>query len=282
MPPALTLTEYTEPFSPWAWGSDGKLRRLRWAFGDRMRWRRVFIGAGAEQAPEAVARHTGMPTGVRPAAEEEESDIARRVVVACDLQGAAVGDRALRRLREAFFLRGTRFTSIDDAFAVLDGTAGLSLAGLVTTLGSDLVVERLRAQADEAARPSLAVRLLEEIGEGVGTPWFHAGRWRYTAPTLRLLGPGGEAFLAGWKPWDAYEEALRIAFGTTLPEWAAPDASEVLAHFASMTDAEFEMICDRVVTVPRSAVRPDPGHAFWTLPTHSFPASDARARRGRT
>lgn len=272
MPPALTLTEYTEPFSPWAWGSEGKLRRLRWCFGEHLRWRRVFIGTSDDVLPQSVVRHTGMPTGPRPAATEFESEAGSRAVVAAEMQGAGVGDRVLRRLREAFFLRGVRFASYEDLFDALRGLPGLSLEALAAAVESELVSERLRLHAEEAARPAVGVRLLDEIGEGAGSARFHAGRWRYAAPTLRFSSGRDEVFLAGWTPWEEHESALHSLAGRALAARPEPGPQEALECFASMADVEFEMVCGMRTDPPEGALRPDPEQAFWF----------ARQARGRS
>jgi len=34
--PTLEVVEYTDPWCSWAWGTEPKLRRLRWRWGDRL------------------------------------------------------------------------------------------------------------------------------------------------------------------------------------------------------------------------------------------------------
>lgn len=40
----IEVTEFTDPGCSWAWGTEPKLRLLRWRFDDRLRWRRVMGG----------------------------------------------------------------------------------------------------------------------------------------------------------------------------------------------------------------------------------------------
>ena len=41
---AIEVVEFTDPGCSWAWGTEPKLRLLRWRYGDRLQWRRVLGG----------------------------------------------------------------------------------------------------------------------------------------------------------------------------------------------------------------------------------------------
>jgi protein-disulfide isomerase-like protein with CxxC motif len=43
----VELVEFTDPACSYAWGTEPKVRRLRWQYGHRLRWRRVMIGMHA-------------------------------------------------------------------------------------------------------------------------------------------------------------------------------------------------------------------------------------------
>ena len=38
----VEVVEYSDPWCSWAWGTEPKLRRLRWRYGDRLEWRTVM------------------------------------------------------------------------------------------------------------------------------------------------------------------------------------------------------------------------------------------------
>src|SRR5438067_6093572 len=38
----VAVVEYTDPWCSWAWGTEPKLRLLRWRYGDRLEWRTVM------------------------------------------------------------------------------------------------------------------------------------------------------------------------------------------------------------------------------------------------
>src|SRR4051794_6392422 len=76
MTEAVEGVEFTDPWCSWAWGTEPKLRRLQWRWGDRVVWRRVLgdlvprrpppddvAGAAARTAGywEKVHAHTGQP-----------------------------------------------------------------------------------------------------------------------------------------------------------------------------------------------------------------------------
>src|SRR5256885_15844747 len=81
----VELVEYTDPGCSWAWGTEPKLRLLRWRYEDRIAWRRVVGGLVEDMAAQyeewdpvrPVARSidkwrqvsalTGMPYPARPA-----------------------------------------------------------------------------------------------------------------------------------------------------------------------------------------------------------------------
>src|SRR6478735_8583804 len=44
---AIELVEFTDPACSYAWGTEPKVRRLRWQYGHRLRWRRVMVGLHA-------------------------------------------------------------------------------------------------------------------------------------------------------------------------------------------------------------------------------------------
>ena len=47
---AVGVTYYTDPGCSWAWGTEPKVRKLAWEFGERLAWRYVMGGAGGGQS----------------------------------------------------------------------------------------------------------------------------------------------------------------------------------------------------------------------------------------
>ena len=126
----VEVIEFTDPGCSWAWGSEPKLRRLRWRHGDRLGWRSVMGGLVGDMrhyleafdpiaAAPGFARYwanvgatTGMPWPVRLARMYDSTEPACLAVKAAGMQGDAVAARALRRLREATLDRkSTRLNS---------------------------------------------------------------------------------------------------------------------------------------------------------------------------
>jgi protein-disulfide isomerase-like protein with CxxC motif len=145
----LTVTEYTDPLCPWAWGSQPVLHRLRRALGPGVRWRTVFgilFDTDDDEPPDEraetawyhrhlrdIAATTGAPwpeTLERVARSSWPSAI---VATAARAQGEAVAARVLCRLREEMFLRGTPPDTLERALAA--ATAGGASRSAATTAG---------------------------------------------------------------------------------------------------------------------------------------------------
>jgi hypothetical protein len=178
-----------------------------------------------------------------------------RAVKAAELQGAAIGARALRRLREAAFLDGCLHQDPDEILGALDGVAGLRLEVLAEDLDSELTATRLRADYRETRAPGLAIRFLEEIGEGYGGARECPDGWRYSVPTVLIAGPRGETIVPGWKPYETYEDSLRSVAAEPLNARPDPTPSEALHHFGSLSAGELEMLCGIGSEPPPAAIR---------------------------
>src|ERR1700722_12471006 len=112
----VQVVEYTDPFCPWAWGTEPKLRCLRRVLGDGIRWRRVLgilHDGRADEDPDGeheaatqqrrlqeVGGETGAPFPARLEHPVSSSWIASRAVKAAQRQSPEVADVVLRRLRE--------------------------------------------------------------------------------------------------------------------------------------------------------------------------------------
>src|SRR5947209_472954 len=120
----VEVVEHTDPGCSWAWGSEPKLRRLRWRYGDRLGWRSVMGGlvgdmrryledfdpiaaaAGFARYWANVSATTDMPYPVRLSRMYGSTEPACLAVEAAAMQGDGAAAGALRRLREATVVFG--------------------------------------------------------------------------------------------------------------------------------------------------------------------------------
>src|SRR5215218_6128271 len=110
----LAITHFTDPACPFAFSSEPVRWRLRWQYGDQLRWRLRMIvltleeGEGeklAEGAP-TLQRRFGMPIDPAPYPRSASSEPACRAVVAARLRAPRSEGRLLRRLRVRTMLGG--------------------------------------------------------------------------------------------------------------------------------------------------------------------------------
>ena len=131
--PVLQITYYTDPLCVWSWAFEPQWRRLRYEFGDQLRWRyrmgglirdwRTFsdplndISRPVQMGPLwSQARHTsGMPINDRIWFDDPPTSSypACLAVKAAELQSQGAGERYLRRVREAVMLEGRNVTKRD-------------------------------------------------------------------------------------------------------------------------------------------------------------------------
>lgn len=256
----IEVIEYTDPVCSWAWGTEPKLRRLRWRFGPQVSWRIVIGGlvddstdvytgmtdveAGARLARywSRVTEHTGMPYPVGLRWPPLTSHRMGQAVRAAGFQGVEQGEDLLRALREAIFVLGR---PADTWERILD------VAMTVPSLDSVVFARDLQSPQAEAAyeldwaetrKPNDHVRNLEGDWPGIGTMKVDGDHERYAFPTVVVRGPGGERTLPGWVTYDEYEDAL-VAVGAD-PAVASPDpdAATALAAFGVLAPAELESL----------------------------------------
>src|SRR5215217_2113731 len=170
----LTITLFTDPACPFAFSAEPVRIRLRWHYGDGLRWtvRMIVLTREpgeaeklAEGAPTLQRLH-GMPIDPAPYARPASSEPACRAVVAARVHARGTEGALLRRLRVRAMLGG-----------LLDDPALLAAA------------------ADD-------VGLDHKLG---GPP----GGRRYTAPSYEIArADGATAVLPGFHPVEAYEVAI--------------------------------------------------------------------------
>jgi predicted DsbA family dithiol-disulfide isomerase len=273
------VVEFTDPWCSWAWGSEPKLRLLRWSYADRLAWRRVLAdlvppvdsptrahlmagGVPADPAGlaaywEQVSRHTRMPwpDGLRwvPTC----SEVAGRAVIAAGRQGAEPATRLVRALRESVFIFGAPADTPERVVALAGAVPGLDPTRLAADLDGPDVAAAYAADRAETRRPNDYVRNLTETHEGKGNAKPDGeGGWRYVTPTLVLRGPGGEVTVPGWQPWERYAEALeRVLPGSTAEPRPRPSPDEALTAWPLLTERELEFICGAGKPAPARATR---------------------------
>lgn len=260
----VEVVEYTDQLCSWAWGTEPKIRRLQWRYGERLRWRRVMGGLmppGWAQARgydlddpgdlrrivdyhAGVGATTGMPHPPRLDWAAISSIEGNRAIKAAERQGREPADRLLRRLREDWYVFGRPADTRPRILAEAATVPGLDADRLASDLDGAAVEEAWRADWDEAREPNEVARSVEDGRVGYGRARAEFGYLRYGFPTLILRGPGGERTVPGWRPWDAYLDALRAVD----PQTAGcgrrdPTAAQALARWPLLAQTELEFLC---------------------------------------
>jgi predicted DsbA family dithiol-disulfide isomerase len=267
---AVDITLYTDPACPFAFSAEPNRQRLRWYYGDQLRWRLNMIVLTLEPGEDAklaegapgLQRLYGMPINPHPYARTFSSEPACRAVVAARLNAPGAEAPLLRRLRVRAMLGGL----LDDP-ALLAAAAtdvGLDPADVERWSRMPAVEDALRADIDAARSPSPAARRLDHK---LGGP---AHERRYTAPSYELASDGRTFSIPGYNPIEAYEAAM-ANFGLT--RRAKPESVEQVLAWASEPLATVEVIAIMQGDAARTraalarAATPTPAGAdlYWTL-----------------
>lgn len=292
----MRVTEYTDPGSAWAWGSEPKFRLLDWRFGHGLSWRRVLGGmvddlvtqSAAEGQPvhprtdadrfvelwRSVHATTGMPFPVELRAAYSTTKIACLAVKAAERQGLAQGGRVLRRLREWMFLIGEPFDTMVSVVAAVSGVPGLDIDRFVEAMSDPETLVAYQHDWEETRRPNAHARQLQDDHAGHGRVRADGTRFRYAFPTLVIEGPGGSVTVAGWRPMEDYLAAL-AQVDPALAADARPDPTtdEVIERWGTAADVELATLAG-----PRSA---DPSGVVvhqWGGGAFFLTEAEARAR----
>ncbi|MFC1413959.1 DsbA family protein [Streptacidiphilus sp. N1-12] len=220
----LEVVEYTDPLCPWAWGSEPVFRQLRAALAPGARWRRVYsilFDTDDDPAPDPaaetawysryvaeVAAHTGAPRAAELDRVARSSWPASLAARAAEAQGPLVAERVLRRLRESVFVLGRPADTEQRVLECVRGVPDLDTDRLAADAASAAVAGSVRADRAEARAP------LPEVLDLDG-PSPHPGRakeldegFRYALPTLIFRSPAGHRVVPGWRPAEAYAQAV--------------------------------------------------------------------------
>jgi predicted DsbA family dithiol-disulfide isomerase len=268
----VEVVEYTDPWCSWAWGTEPKLRRLRWRYPDRFAWRTVMGDLVADRqaadpsfdpvaaAPrtahhwEHVHQHTGMPWPDGLEWAPRASAEAARAVKAAQRQSDSAGASLLRALRESCFVHCRPADNKERILALASEVAvpGLDVDRLPEDFDDDETTKAFLADREETRRPNDHVLNLQEAHEGKGNAKpigdgdgnGKGSGWRYVFPTLLFRGRGGEHTVPGWQPWERYLEAMEAAVpGSTEGGRPDPTVDQARAEWPTLTERELEFIC---------------------------------------
>jgi 2-hydroxychromene-2-carboxylate isomerase len=264
----LDVELFTDPACPFAFSAEPVRIRLRWHYGDGLRWTTRMIvltrepGEAeklAEGAP-GLQRRYGMPIDPRPYPRPASSEPACRAVVAARLLDPERADALLRRLRVRVMQHGL----LDDPalIAAAAEDAGLNPVVLAERAASAEVAAALEADASAARDPVPPARALDhKLG---GPP----GERRYTAPSYIIDGIA----IPGFNPVEACETAIANR-APDLPRRPRPAAVEELLDWAGepLATAEVALVMRLDHDAARAALRPVARFApagadgYWTL-----------------
>jgi 2-hydroxychromene-2-carboxylate isomerase len=270
----LALIHFTDPACPFAFSAEPVRLRLRWHYGEQLRWTTRMIVLTLEQgeaeklaegAP-GLQRRYGMPIHPEPYSRPASSEPACRAVVAARVHAPEQHDTLLRRLRVRVMLGGL----LDDPelIAAAARDAGLDPARLLEWCAREDVEAALQADIAAARNPLPAARALDHK---LGGP---RGARRYTAPSYEIATEDGGAVTAvpGFNPVEVYETAIanlapelerrpRPASVEELLAWA----DEPLATAEVSLVAQLGMVATRVALSRVARAQPAGADLYWTL-----------------
>jgi putative protein-disulfide isomerase len=260
---------YTDPACPWSWGSEPKLRRLIWEFGDGLRFTFVMgglarsygpayrdwesgVGSGPDCFADLMAQwlevtgESGMPTDPRIWTGNPIGSTypACQAVKAAAEQGPEAAHRYLRRLREGLM---TERKKLDHTEALVGeaGPAGLDVERFRIDLGSHAITEAFAADLDEVRNPPDEARDAGKVGETEGHD-----RVSFPSAVFRD-GSGSETGVWGWQPYEAYRKAA-LAAGAEPATSQLPDPVAAIERFGRCATRELEELTGRPGPVLRA------------------------------
>jgi predicted DsbA family dithiol-disulfide isomerase len=255
---SVEITLFTDPACPFAFSAEPVRWRLRWHYGEQLRWRTRMIVLTLEpgeaeklaQGAPGLQRRYGMPIDPAPLARPASSEPACRAVVAAQLNAPGAADALLRALRVRAMTGGL----LDDP-ALLDaaaGDAGIDPAVLGSWAAAPDVAAALAADVAAARAPSAAARALDHK---LGGPREER---RYTAPSSELAGPGGgQLAVPGFNPVEAYEVAVANLAPDLVRRPAPADVTTLLAWAGEpLATAEVAAVMDVAIEEAREALAP--------------------------
>jgi putative protein-disulfide isomerase len=244
MPMPVEVRYYTDPACPWSWGSEPKLRRLMWEFGDGLRF--AWVMGGLARSYESgdywrqtiewldVAAESGMPLDARVWSQNPIASTypACQALKAAAEQGSDAAYRYLRRLHEGLM---TERKKLDHAEALIGeaGPAGLDTDRFRIDLNSNAITEAFAADIEAVRKLPKEARAHDNVGETLGQE-------RTSLPSALFRGEDGtERGIWGWSRYDTYREAA-MACGAAPAQDLASDPTLLVQHFGRCTTRELE------------------------------------------
>jgi predicted DsbA family dithiol-disulfide isomerase len=272
--PPVEVRYLTDPACSWSWGSEPKLRKLLWEFGDGLRFTWVMggmarqygseyrdeegsIGAGSDCFGDLmahwlnVAEQTGMPCDPRIWTQNPISSTypACMAVKAAGEQGPELEYRYLRRLREGLMFERRKLDSAEALIAEA-GPAGLDVERFRIDVYSEAITEKFAADLEEVRTIPDQAREQDKTKETEGIV-------RLSLPSLVFIGADGERHgVWGWSPYEDYREAARAAGAEPVNEGALEPLAAV-DRFGRLATKELEILAGR----PRPLVEAE----LWAL-----------------
>lgn len=247
---------YTDPACSWSWGSEPKLRRLMWEFGDALAFRWVMGGLARSYGSDDywdqtsdwldVAAESGMPVDARLWSQNpiDSTYPACQAVKAAAEQGSEAAYRYLRRLREGLI---TERKKLDHTEALVGeaGPAGLDVDRFRIDLASNAITEAFAADLDAVRNPPAEAREQGKVGET-------GGHERVSFPSAVFRGEDGtERGVWGWSPYEAYREAA-VAAGAKPAQKLPADPMAPIERFGRCTTRELEELTGKPGPVLRA------------------------------
>jgi putative protein-disulfide isomerase len=254
---AINVRYYTDPASSWSWGSEPKLRRLMWEFGEQLEFTWVMGGLARQYGPDYrdqeagigsgvdcfadlmahwldVAAESGMPIDPRIWNQNPISSTypACQAVEAAAEQGSEAAYGYLRRLREGL-MTGRKKLDHLEALIGEAGPAGLDVQRFRIDLSSNAITEAFAADLDEVRNPPEEARAAGKVSQTEGHD-------RLSFPSA-VFGAerGSKHGVWGWQPYEAYREAA-LAAGAEVVANRRPESLEAVDHFGPCTTRELE------------------------------------------
>jgi len=272
----LEITHFTDPACPFAFSAEPARWRLRWHYGDQLRWTtRLIVLTLEEGEAEKLAagapnlqRMYGMPIDPAPYPRPSSSEPACRAVVAARVHAPEALDLLLRRLRVRRMLGGL----LDDPalIAAAAEDAGLDPAQLERWCATPEVEAELQADIAVSRTPSRAARALDHK---LGGP---RSERRYTAPSYEIerSDTGATASLPGFQPVETYEAAI-ANLAPELERRPRPGSVRELLEWAGEPLATSEVVeiigrsaqTVRTMLAREAVARAAGADCYWTLPT---------------
>jgi putative protein-disulfide isomerase len=270
----VELRYYTDPACSWSWGTEPKLRRLQWEFGDGLRVRFVMgglarrydseyrdpdagIGPGGDVFADLTAHwldataRSGMPCDPRLWTLNPISSTypACQAVTAAAEQGDVAAYRYLRRLREGLLCERRKLDHVE-ALVGEAGAAGLDPERFRVDLTSNAITEALGADLEEARA------LAEEARPDGGAREGEMGE-RVSLPSIVFSGDEGQRHAVwGVASYEAYRQAAMAAGAQPVIERPA-EVREAIERFGRCATREIEELTQR----PRPVVEAE----LWSL-----------------